>query len=131
MGPYITDVTNIIYILTIKYFNMSNFRNRVQLVGHLGQDPEIKTLENGSKVASFSIATNDSYTTTKGDKVENTEWHNVVVWGKLADVVENYASKGKEIAVVGKLTHRSYETKEGEKRYVTEVKASEIQLFGK
>ncbi|MEM8510379.1 MAG: single-stranded DNA-binding protein [Bacteroidota bacterium] len=110
---------------------MSNFRNRVQLVGHLGQDPEIKTLENGSKVASFSIATNDSYTTTKGDKVENTEWHNVVVWGKLADVVENYASKGKEIAVVGKLTHRSYETKEGEKRYVTEVKASEIQLFGK
>lgn len=110
---------------------MSNFRNRVQLVGHLGQDPEIKTLDNGSKVASFSIATNDSYTTTKGEKVENTEWHNVVVWGKLADVVENYASKGKEIAVVGKLTHRSYETKEGEKRYVTEVKASEIQLFGK
>ncbi len=110
---------------------MSNFRNRVQLVGHLGQDPEIKTLENGSKVATFSLATNESYTTAKGDKVENTEWHNVVVWGKLADVVENYASKGKEIAVVGKLTHRSYETKEGEKRYVTEVKASEIQLFGK
>lgn len=124
-----TDVTNIIYILTIKYFNMSNFRNRVQLVGHLGEDPVIKTLENGSKVATFSLATNDSYTTAKGDKVESTEWHNVAVWGKQADIVETYVTKGKQIGIVGKLTHRAYE-KEGIKRIFTEVKASEIQLLG-
>ncbi|MEL6303164.1 MAG: single-stranded DNA-binding protein [Bacteroidota bacterium] len=108
---------------------MSNFRNRVQLVGHLGEDPVIKTLENGSKVATFSLATNDSYTTAKGDKVESTEWHNVAVWGKQADIVETYVTKGKQIGIVGKLTHRAYE-KEGIKRIFTEVKASEIQLLG-
>lgn len=109
---------------------MSSFNNRVQLIGNLGADPEIKTLENGNKVANFSLATNESYKDSKGEKVEQTEWHNIVAWGKVADIVENYCSKGKEIGVVGKLTHRSYETKEGDKRYVTEVKLSEIKLFG-
>jgi len=109
---------------------MSNFRNRTQLVGYLGQDPEVKTNEKGSKKATFSIATNDSYTTEKGDKVENTEWHNVAAWGKLADIVETYVTKGKQIGVVGKLTHRTYEDKDGIKRIFTEVKASEIQLLG-
>ena len=109
---------------------MSNFRNRTQLVGYLGEDPVIKTLENGSKVATFSLATNDSYTTAKGDKVETTEWHNIAVWGKQADIVETYVTKGKQIGIVGKLTHRTYEDKEGIKRNFTEVKASEVQLLG-
>ena len=110
---------------------MNALKNKVQLIGNLGQDPEIITLENGSKLAKFSIATSDSYKNAGGEKVEDTQWHNVVAWGKLADIVENYANKGKQVAVEGKLTHRSYETKEGEKRYITEVRCNELLLLGK
>ncbi len=106
-------------------------RNRVQLIGHLGQDPEVKTLEGGRKVANFTLATNDYYTNDKGEKIENTEWHKVVAWGKTAEIIEKYVNKGKEVAVDGKLTHRSYDDKDGAKRYVTEVVVNDILLLGK
>ena len=106
-------------------------RNKVQLIGHVGQDPEIKTLEGGKKLANITIATNEVYYKENGDRVENTEWHKVTAWGKTAEIVEKYVTKGKEIAIGGKLTHRSYEDKEGNKRYVTEVVANELVLIGK
>ncbi|NHM00538.1 single-stranded DNA-binding protein [Flavobacterium difficile] len=103
-------------------------KNRVQLIGHVGQDPEIKNLENG-KVANLSIATHENYTNAKGEKVEQTEWHRISAWGKTADIIEKYVTKGKEIAVEGKLTHRNYEDKDGIKRYVSEIIVSEILLL--
>jgi single-strand DNA-binding protein len=106
-------------------------KNSVQLIGHVGQEPEIKNLEAGKKVANISIATNDVYYKENGDKVEKTEWHKVTAWGKLADLIEKYVTKGKEIAIEGKLTHRSYDDKEGNKRYITEVVANEILLLSK
>jgi single-strand DNA-binding protein len=109
---------------------MSTLRNKVQLIGNVGNEPEITNLESGKKVAKFSIATNESYKDSKGEKVTNTQWHNVVAWGKIAEIVEKYVGKGKEVALEGKLTSRSYETKEGEKRYVTEVVVDEILLLG-
>ncbi|WP_373055914.1 single-stranded DNA-binding protein [Zunongwangia sp. H14] len=109
---------------------MSNLRNKVQLIGNVGNTPEIKNLESGKKVAGFSIATNDFYRTSGGEKVQDTQWHNIVAWGKTAEIVEKYVSKGKEIAVEGKLTSRSYETADGTKRYVTEIIAGEILLLG-
>lgn len=110
---------------------MNALKNKVQLIGHLGQDPEIVNMENGNKLAKFSIATSDSYKNAQGEKVEDTQWHNVVAWGKTAEIVENYLNKGKQVAIEGKLTHRSYETKEGEKRYVTEVRCNELLMLGK
>lgn len=109
---------------------MNNLRNKVQLIGRLGQAPEIITFENGTKLAKFSLATNDYYKNAKGEKVEETQWHSLFCWGPKADLVEKYISKGKEIAVEGKLITRSYETKEGEKRYRTEVQVAEILMLG-
>jgi single-strand DNA-binding protein len=110
---------------------MSTLRNKVQLIGHVGNDPEIKTFDGGKKLAKLAIATNESYKNDKGEKVEETQWHNLVAWGKTADIIEKYVVKGKEIAIEGKLTHRSYEDKNGEKRYVTEVVIDEVLLLGK
>lgn len=110
---------------------MNALKNKVQLIGNLGQDPEVVNLDSGSKLAKFSIATNETYRNTKGEKVTDTQWHNVVVWGKLAEVVENFLHKGSEVAVEGKLIHRSYETKEGEKRYISEIKCNELLMLGK
>lgn len=109
---------------------MSTLRNKVQLIGNLGNDPEIITLENGKKLAKFSLATNESYKNATGEKITNTDWHYCVAWNKTAEIIENYVHKGNEIAVEGKLTSRSYETKEGEKRYITEVIISELLLLG-
>ncbi|MDK2771494.1 MAG: single-stranded DNA-binding protein [Flavobacterium sp.] len=105
-------------------------KNKVQLIGHVGQEPEIKTVNN-KKVANLTIATNDYYYNEKGDKVEQTEWHRVTAWGKPAEIIEKFVTKGKEIAVEGKLTHRSFDDKDGNKRYVTEVLVNEIMLLGK
>jgi len=110
---------------------MSTLRNTVQLIGHVGNDPEIVNLESGKKLAKFSIATNESYKNAKGEKVTDTQWHNIVAWGKTADLVENYVPKGKEIGIEGKLTSRSYEDKDGIKRYITEVVCHELLLLGK
>ena len=109
---------------------MSTLKNKVQLIGNVGNAPEIKSLESGKKVANFSIATNEFYKNLNGEKVQNTQWHNIVAWGKIAEIVEKFVGKGKEVAIEGKLTSRSYETEAGEKRYVTEVVASEILLLG-
>lgn len=109
---------------------MSTLRNKVQLIGNLGQDPEILNLESGRKLAKFSIATNETYKNQKGEKVTDTQWHNIVAWGKTAEIIENYLSKGKEVAIEGKLTSRSYDDKEGNKRYVTEVVCNELVMLG-
>lgn len=110
---------------------MNAMKNRVQLIGNAGNDPEIKTLESGKKLAHLTIATNEVYRNDKGDKVEQTEWHRVTAWGKTAEIIEKFVVKGKEIAVEGKLTHRSYDDKNGEKRYITEVVVNEILLLSK
>ncbi|HSP83907.1 MAG TPA: single-stranded DNA-binding protein [Gillisia sp.] len=110
---------------------MNTLRNKVQLIGHVGNSPEILTLESGKKLAKFSIATNETYRNNKGEKITDTHWHNIIAWGKTAELVENYVPKGKEIGVEGKLTTRSYEDKEGIKRYITEVVCSELLLLGK
>ncbi len=107
---------------------MSNLRNHVQLMGRLGQEPEILNLDSGKKLAKFSLAINENYTTTKGEKVENTLWQSVVAWGKTAEIVENYVTKGREVVISGKLSNRSYQTKDGQKRYITEVVCNEIVL---
>jgi len=109
---------------------MSTLRNKVQLIGNLGNNPEIITLESGKKLAKFSIATNESYKNAQGEKVTDTQWHNVVAWNKTAEIIEKYLEKGNEVAVEGKLTSRSYETKEGEKRYITEIVCNELLMFG-
>ncbi|MEY4431975.1 MAG: hypothetical protein RLZZ44_105 [Bacteroidota bacterium] len=109
---------------------MSTLRNKVQLIGHVGNDPEIKTFDGGKKLAKLNVATNESYKNDKGEKVEETQWHNLIAWGKTADIIEKYVVKGKEIAIEGKLTHRNYEDKNGEKRYVTEVVIDELLLLG-
>jgi single-strand DNA-binding protein len=106
-------------------------RNKVQLIGHVGQEPEIKTFDGGKKVANLTIATNEVYYKENGDKVESTEWHRVSAWGKTADIIEKYVTKGKEIAIEGKLTHRSYDDKDGNKRYITEVMVNELVLMSK
>lgn len=108
---------------------MNSLRNRVQLIGNPGMDPEIKNLDNGNKLAKFSLATNEHYKNAKGEKLTDTQWHNVVAWGKAAELVEKFVRKGKEVGVEGKLVTRSYETKEGEKRYVTEVVLNEFLLL--
>ena len=108
---------------------MSKLKNQVQLIGHVGQDPEIKSFEGEKKLASLSIATKDSYKNDKGEKVEETQWHRISAWGKTAELIEKYVTKGKEIAVQGKLTHRSYDDKNGDKKYVTEVVVSELVLL--
>ena len=109
---------------------MSTLRNKVQLIGNLGNNPEIITLESGKKLAKFSIATNETYKNAQGEKVTNTEWHNLVAWGKTAEIVEKYLEKGKEIAIEGKLTSRTYDDKDGNKRYITEVVVTELLLLG-
>jgi single-strand DNA-binding protein len=97
----------------------------------LGNDPEIITLDSGKKLAKFSLATNEYYKDADGQKQTKTEWHNLVAWNKTAELIENYVTKGKEIAIEGKLTTRTWDDKEGNKRYTTEVVVSEVVLFGK
>lgn len=110
---------------------MNAMKNRVQLIGNVGNDPEVKTLENGKKLAHLTIATNERFTNDKGEKIEQTEWHRVTAWGKTAEIIEKYVVKGKEVAVEGKLTHRSYDDKNGEKKYITEVVVNDILLLSK
>jgi single-strand DNA-binding protein len=110
---------------------MNALRNKVQLIGHVGFDPEIKTFEGDRKKANFTLATNEVYRNDKGDKVEETQWHKITAWGKNTALIEKYVTKGKELALQGKLVHRSYDDKNGEKRYVTEVVIHELLLMGK
>jgi len=109
---------------------MSSFRNHVQLIGNIGSELTIPDFESGKKLVRFSLATNEYYKNAKGQKVESTDWHNIVAWGKTAEIIEKYASKGSEIGVIGKLRSRSYEGHDGNQRYVTEVVADEVLLLG-
>lgn len=108
---------------------MSNLRNSVRLLGFI-TEPEVKQISEKKKVAKFSIATHDSHKNDKGEKVEETTWHNLVLWDGLATIAESYLHKGSEITVEGKLTNRSYTDKEGVKRYITEIVVSELQMLG-
>lgn len=108
---------------------MKSLRNSVQLIGRLGKDPEVKTFGDKKKAA-FSIATSDTYKNSKGEKVEDTQWHNLVIWGKLADVAGKYLKKGSEVAVEGKLIHRVYETDKGEKKFITEINVNDFVMLG-
>jgi single-strand DNA-binding protein len=110
---------------------MNSLRNKVQLIGRLGQDPEIITFEDGGKMAQFSRATDESYTDKNGQKVERTFWHSIVIKNGLVNVVENYVTKGQEIAIEGRLTNRSWDDKDGNKRYSTEVVVNELLMFSK
>ena len=110
---------------------MKSLRNKVQLIGRLGQEPEIITLDSGKKLAKFSIATNEKYKKANGEIVNDTQWHNLVAWNKTAEIIEQYVTKGKEIAIEGKLTSRNYEDKEGQKRYVTEIVVNELLMLDK
>lgn len=109
---------------------MYALKNKVQLIGNLGLKPEVKNTENGKKLAIFSIATNETYRNSNGDKVTETQWHRVVAWGKMAEIAEKYLDKGKEIAIEGRLVHRSYIDKDGTKKYITEIQINEMLLLG-
>ena len=109
---------------------MYALKNKVQLIGNVGNAVEIKNTESGKKLARFSIATNESYRNTKGEKVTETTWHNLVAWGKVAELAEKLLQKGTEVVVEGKLTNRSYTDKDGNKKQVYEVQVNELLLLG-
>ena len=110
---------------------MNNVKNKVQLIGNLGNAPEIKVLDGGKKLARLSLATNETYKNAKGEKITETQWHNVIAWDKAAEIVEKYFTKGLEVLIEGKLVNRNYTDKEGIKRYTTEVQASELLILTK
>ncbi len=109
---------------------MNNLRNSVRLIGRLGQNPDVKKLSSGKSLAKCSIATSESYRNEAGEKVEETQWHNIIAWGKQAEIIEKYVKKGNEIAIEGKLSTRSYTDKDGNKRYSTEIVVSDLLMLG-
>ncbi len=109
---------------------MNTLRNKVQLIGRLGAKAEFKELENGNALAKIRLATNEVYKNAKGERVEDTTWHQLVAWGKIAEIVHKYTDKGSEIAIEGKLINRTYTNKEGVKKYVTEVQVNDLVLLG-
>ena len=109
---------------------MNTLRNKVQLIGNLGAAPEVKNLDGGKKMARISLATHETYTNAKGEKVNDTQWHNIVLWGKQAEFAEKYLNKGNEVAIDGKLLNKNYTDKDGVKKYVTEIQVNEIIALG-
>jgi len=105
--------------------------NKVILVGNVGRDPEVRYLESGVAVANLPLATSETYTNKNGERITNTEWHNIVLWRKLAEVAEKWVKKGQALYIEGKIRSRSYEDKEGNKRYITEIVADNMQMLGK
>ena len=103
----------------------------MQLIGKLGNEPEIKTFDSGAKKVSFSLATNENFYNNKGEKEEETQWQQAVAWGKKVEITESYLKKGSEVAVQGKLANRSYQTPTREKRYVSEISLRELLMLGK
>ena len=108
---------------------MNSLRNRVQLIGNLGHDPETKTLENGKKVTKFTLATNEDYKNGEGQKVSETTWHNIVAWNGLADVAGRFLKKGQQVAVEGRIVYRNYEDKKGVQKNITEIVLSEMMML--
>jgi len=109
---------------------MKSLRNSVHLIGNLGMDPEVKEVNNGSKMARFSLATSETYKNPVGEKVTETQWHNLIIWGGLAEVAEKYLKKGKQIAVEGKINNRIYDDKEGNRKYITEIVVNDMVMLG-
>lgn len=109
---------------------MNTLRNKVQLIGRLGAKAEFKTLDNGNNMARFSLATKETYKNNKGERVEDTTWHQLVAWGKVAEIIHKYTDKGTEIAIEGKLVNRSYTNSQGEKKYITKVQVNDLVLLG-
>jgi single-strand DNA-binding protein len=110
---------------------MKMLNNQVILIGNLGKDPTIRSFESGSSKAQFSLATSDSYINKAGERVTQTDWHNVIAWGPTAQLLEKHGSKGRRLALIGKLTSRKYQDKEGQTRFITEVDAQEIIFMDK
>jgi single-strand DNA-binding protein len=109
---------------------MNNLRNSVRLIGNLGGNPEIKDLPSGKRLAKLSLATSDKYKDSEGKVIKETQWHNLVIWGKTVNFVEKYLEKGNEVAVEGKLLNRSYTDKEGVKKYTSEIVVNDIIKTG-
>jgi single-strand DNA-binding protein len=109
---------------------MNNLKNSVRLIGHIGQNPEVRSLNSGKKLAKFSIAINESYRNDTGERITDTQWHNVTAWGKQAELVEKLLKKGSEVAIDGKLNNNSYTDKDGVKRYATDIVLNEFSLIG-
>ena len=110
---------------------MNSLRNSVRLIGHLGADPEVKEVGEGRKLARLSMATNGSYRKADGELVTETHWHNLIAWGKTAEVAEKYLAKGQEVCVEGRLTNRTWDDEDGQKHYITEVVVNELLMVGK
>lgn len=110
---------------------MNSLRNKVQLIGNLGMNPEIRITESGRKLARVSLATHETWKNNNGERVTETQWHNIVAWGKTADLMEQYLQKGSEVMVEGKLVNRNYTDKNGVKRYITEIEAQAILMLDK
>ncbi|MBC7509611.1 MAG: single-stranded DNA-binding protein [Ferruginibacter sp.] len=108
---------------------MYALKNKVQLIGNLGNAPEIKSIESGKKMARFSMATNENYRNAKGEKVTETTWHNLVAWGKVAELAEKFLQKGTEVVIEGKLINRNYTDKDGNKKYISEIQVNELLLL--
>lgn len=109
---------------------MNALRNKVQLIGRLGQDPEVRTLESGKKVAHFNLATNESYKNSEGTKIDETTWHSIVAWNGLAELTSRYLSKGKEVCIEGRISYRTYTDKNGIQKNITEIVASDLVMLG-
>ena len=110
---------------------MYNLKNNVQLIGHLGKDPEIKETSAGKKYAKFSLATSDTYKNQAGEKITDTQWHNIIFWGKTAEIAEKYLKTGSKCAVQGKLIYDNYEDQDGNKKYFTQIRGNELLLLDK
>jgi single-strand DNA-binding protein len=110
---------------------MYALKNKVQLIGNLGNVPEVRSTESGKKLVRFSVATNEQYKNAKGERVTETQWHNLIAWGKVADIAEKFLVKGTEVAIEGKLVNRNYTDKEGNKKYITEIQVNELLMLGK
>jgi single-strand DNA-binding protein len=123
-------LTEIKKLIILNIYIMYALKNKVQLIGNLGKAPEVKTLEGGKKVARFTMATNETYRDRAGRKETQTTWHNIVAWGKVAEIAEKFLDRGKEVAIEGKLVNRSYNDKAGNKQFITEVVANELLLLG-
>jgi single-strand DNA-binding protein len=110
---------------------MYALKNKVQLIGNLGNAPEVRNTESGKKLVRFSVATNEQYKNAKGERVTETQWHNLIAWGKVAEIAEKFLVKGTEVAIEGKLVNRNYTDKEGNKKYITEIQVNELLMLGK
>lgn len=110
---------------------MMNIKNHVQLIGRLGANPEVKVLENGNKLAKFSIAVSETFTNKQGEKVTDVQWHSIIAWGNLAGIAEKILHKGTQVTIDGRLLNRSYTNKEGVKRLSTEIVANELLVLEK